>query len=153
MLYVFVPHGCTSCFATATWARLLGAAGGTAQRALVTPRHRAAYDRLWQAASLLGRARLAACTGGGAGLWLGALPSPGPTGTALHGPEMRAAVRLWLGAPPRPVRHPVRCACGAGVDVHAAHFQGACPSQGALRTARHHHISRLVAAALRADAR
>lgn len=48
---------------------------------------------------------MAACEGGGAGLWLDALPKKGPGGTRLGGArggaDMRATVRLWMGVAPR----------------------------------------------------
>ena len=62
---------------------------------------------------------------------------------------MRVAARLWLGAPPRP--DPLRpcCACGAAADPAGPYFLSACRAQVAQRTAVHHHIVALVAAALR----
>jgi len=62
---------------------------------------------------------------------------------------MRVAARVWLGAAPRPDAPRLRCSCGAAVDATGRHFFTACPAQVSRRTALHHHIVRLVAAALR----
>jgi len=87
--------------------------------------------------------------GGGAGHWLSAVPSDrGGRGT-IPSSAMRVAARLWLGAPPRPDPPRSRCSCGATVDPAGRHFLGSCSAQVARRTAVHHHIVGLVAAALR----
>jgi len=62
---------------------------------------------------------------------------------------MRVAARLWLGAPPRPDPPRSRCSSGATVDPAGRHFLSTCSAQVARRTAVHHHIVGLVAAALR----
>jgi len=62
---------------------------------------------------------------------------------------MRVAARLWLGAPPHPDPPRSRCSCGATADPAGRHFLAACSAQVARRTAVHHHIVGLVAAALR----
>jgi len=62
---------------------------------------------------------------------------------------MRVAARLWLGAPPRPDPPRSRCSCRATVDSVGRHFLATCSAQVARRTAVHHLIVGLVAAALR----
>jgi len=94
---------------------------------------------------------MAACQGGGAALWLLALPTPGVTGTFIPGAAMRTAVRLWLGAPPRSVPPAPLCRCGSGADADGRHFLSACGEQTSLHTRLHHHLVHLVAEALRAS--
>jgi len=111
-----------------SWARLLGGARAPSQRDLAGPVHLAALERL--RASLPDNAdlaRLAACHGAGAGLWLFALPARGRPAGAISGRAIRMATRLWLGVPPV-ARTAVarRCACGAAVDAYGFHFLAAC---------------------------
>lgn len=147
------PMGDDRAAATAAWQRWLRGNAPTAQRDLARPAALAAQTRLWRRASLAGRARMAACEGGGAGLFLGALPTSGRAGTRIGGDEMRAAVRMWLGVAARPSARPLRCRCGAVVRADGAHFLGECSEQVGDRTRRHHAISHLVADALRASGR
>ncbi|GAB0498664.1 hypothetical protein MMPV_010010 [Pyropia vietnamensis] len=114
------------------WARpprggeLLRLERGVSQREFSLPAHAAARARLYEELTLHGRARLAACQGGGAGRWLAALPLPGPGGAAFSGDAMRVAVRLWLGVAPRSAPPGHRCRCGAEVDAEGRHFLGPC---------------------------
>lgn len=147
------PTGEAAAAVTAAWRRWLGGDAPTAQRDLSRPAALAAQARLWRGASLARRARMAACEGGGAGLFLGALPTNGPSGTRIGGDDMRAAVRMWLGAAARLSARPLRCRCGVVVPADGGHFPGECPEQVGSRTRRHHAISHLVADALRASAR
>jgi len=61
---------------------------------------------------------------------------------------MRVAARLLLGSPPRPDPPRPRCACGAAAKTAGLHVLSDCPAQVARRTAVHHRIVALVAAAL-----
>jgi len=132
-----------------TWQSLLGGEARASQRDLSRPAHAAVRARIYAELSLWRRAGMAACQGGGAALWLSALPTPGLTGTAIHGAAMRASVRLWLGAPPRSVPPAPRCRCGRGADADGRHFLSACGEQTSLHTRLHHHLVHLVAEALR----
>eukprot|EP00168_Porphyra_purpurea_P021060 TRINITY_DN916_c0_g1_i1.p2 TRINITY_DN916_c0_g1~~TRINITY_DN916_c0_g1_i1.p2 ORF type:complete len:352 (-),score=54.24 TRINITY_DN916_c0_g1_i1:105-1160(-) len=134
-----------------TWAGLLGEGDGglRTQRELSLPVHAAARARLYEDLSLGQRASLAACHGHGAAAWLSALPTPGVGGTAISGVAMRAAVRVWLGAPPRSEPPGARCRCGATVDAGGRHFLGACEVQRGRHMRLHNHIVHLLAAALR----
>jgi len=135
--------------ASLRWRRLLSAPEGATQRELSAPAHAARRARLFAGLSGWERTGLAAVQGGGAGLWLSAVPSDrGGRGT-IPGSAMRVAARLWLGAPPRPDPPRSRCSCGATVDPAGRHFLSSCSAQVARRTAVHHHIVGLVAAALR----
>ena len=134
-----------------TWETLLGeeAGGLRSQRDLSLPVHAAARARLFEGLSPEARVRLAACHGHGAAAWLSALPTPGVTGTAISGVAMHAAVRLWLGAPPRSTPPGARCRCGAAVGVDGRHFLGTCAVQRGRHMRLHNHLVQLVAAALR----
>eukprot|EP00168_Porphyra_purpurea_P014710 TRINITY_DN4290_c0_g1_i3.p2 TRINITY_DN4290_c0_g1~~TRINITY_DN4290_c0_g1_i3.p2 ORF type:complete len:264 (-),score=32.34 TRINITY_DN4290_c0_g1_i3:411-1202(-) len=134
-----------------TWADLLGEDEGVlrSQWALSVSVHAAARARWYEDLSLHRRAGLAACHGHGAAAWLSALATPGLTGTAIHGEAMRAAVRLWLGAPPRSVRAGAFCRCGAWVGADWWHFFGTCEVQTGRHNDLQNHAVRLLAAALR----
>jgi len=108
-----------------TWQALLGGEARASQRDLSRPAHAGARARIYAELSLWRRAGMDACQGGGAALWLLALPTPGVTGTAIPGAAMRAAVRLWLGSPPRSVAPPPRCRCGRDADADGRHFLSA----------------------------
>jgi len=137
-----------------SWARLLGGARAPSQRDLAGPVHLAALERL--RASLPDNAdlaRLSACHGAGAGLWLSALPAPGRPAGAIGGRAMRMATRLWLGVPPvERTAVARRCACGAAVDPYGVHFLAACgaPSCISNSTFRHNTLVARTADALRA---
>jgi len=111
-----------------SWARLLGGDRAPSQRDLAAPVHLAALERLRAClVDTTDRARLAACHGCGAGLWLSALPSPGRPAGVIGGRAMRLAVRLWLGMPPvAPAAAGRRCACGTMVESFGVHFLAAC---------------------------
>ena len=137
-----------------SWARLLGGARAPSQRDLAGPVHLAALERLRASLpDIADLARLAACHGAGAGLWLSALPAPGRPAGAIGGRAMRMATRLWLGVPPV-ARTAVarRCACGAAVDPYGVHFLAACgaPSCISNSTFRHNTLVARTADALRA---
>ena len=132
-----------------TWRQLLSGAVGASQRELSRPAHAARRARLFAGLSGWARTGLAAVQGGRAALWLSATPAAGGGRGTIPGPAMRVAARLWLGAPARSDPPRPRCACGAAADVGGRHFLAACPAQSARRTALHHHIVGLVAAALR----
>ena len=134
----------------ATWRALLGGEARATQRELSRAAHAAARARLYHELSLWRRAGMAACQGGGAALWLSALPTPGVEGTAIAGAPMRVAVRLWLGAPPRSVPPGGRCRCGRGADAEGRHFMSACLELAPLRARLHHHVVHLAVEALRA---
>ena len=137
-----------------SWARLLGGARAPSQRDLAGPVHLSALKRL--RASLPDNAdlaRLAACHGVGAGLWLSAFPAPGRPAGAMDGWTMRMATRLWLGV--RPVARTAvarQCACGAAVDAYGVHFQAACSAVSCISNAtfRHNALVARTAGALRA---
>jgi len=135
--------------AALTWRRLLSAPAAVTQRELSLPAHAARRPRLYAGLSGWARTGLAAVQGGRAALWLTAVPSDRGGRGHITGSAMRVAARLWLGARPRPDPPRPRCACGAAADPAGRHFLSACPSQVARRTAVHHHIVALVAAALR----
>ena len=132
-----------------SWGRLLSAPAALTQRELSLPAHAARRARLYAELSGWARTGLAAVQGGRAALWLTVVPSDGFSRGTIPGSAMRVAVRLWLGAPPRPDPPRPRCACGAAVDPAGRHFLTACSAQVSRRTAVHHHIVALVAAALR----
>jgi len=92
---------------------------------------------------------MAAVQGGRASLWLTAVPSACGGRGSIPGSAMRVAARLWLGARPLPDPPRARCSCGAAADAGSRHVLSFCPAQGSRRTAVHHHIVSLVAAALR----
>ena len=132
-----------------TWQALLGGEARASQRDLSRPAHAAARARIYAELSLWRRAGMAACQGGGAALWLSPLPTPGVTGTAIPGAAMRAAVRLWLGSPPRSVAPAPRSRCGRDADAEGRLFLSACSEQTGLHARLHHHMVHLVAEALR----
>jgi len=132
-----------------SWRALLSAPDGASQRDLARSAHAARRARVFSGLSGWGRTGLAAVQGGRAALWLSAVPADrGGRGT-IPGPAMRVAARVWLGTAPRPDAPRPRCSCGAAVEANGRHFFTACPAQAARRTSVHHHIVRLVAAALR----
>lgn len=143
----YSQHG-TGLGASTTWGELLRMERGVSQREFSLPAHAAARARLYEDLTLHGRARLAACQGGGAGRWLAALPLPGPTGAALSGDAMRVAVRLWLGVAPRSAPPGPRCRCGADVDGEGRHFLGPCLALKRRATHLHTTIVRQVEGAL-----
>ncbi|KAK1864835.1 hypothetical protein I4F81_007373 [Pyropia yezoensis] len=130
-----------------TWKDLLSLADAPSQRDLSRPALAAARARVYDTFSMHQRARMAACQGHMAALWLSALPTPGPHGTALTGDAMRVAVRLWLGAPPRSDPPAARCRCGADADPEGRHLLGVCEELHGRRCALHLRISHLVAGA------
>ena len=131
------------------WRQLLMADTAATQRDLSAAAHEARRARVFADLSGWGRTGMAAVQGGRAALWLTAVPSAcGGRGT-IPGSAMRVAVRLWLGASPRPDPPRSRCSCGGVADAGGRHFLSFCPAQVARRTAVHHHIVSLVAAALR----
>lgn len=130
--------------ASTSWRELLRREGGVSQREFSLPAHAAARARLYEDLTLHGRARLAACQGGGAGRWLAALPLPGSTGAAFSGDAMRVAVRLWLDVAPRSAPPGPRCRCGADVDGEGRHFLGPCLALKSRATHLHTTIVRLV---------
>jgi len=141
------PRGAS--LASPTWRALLADGGGASQCELSRPAHEARRARLFAGLSGWARVGLAAVQGGRAALWLSAVPvARGGRGT-IPGTAMRVAARLWLGAPPRSDPPRPRCACGAAADAGGRHFLTACSAHSARRTALHHHIVSLVAAALR----
>lgn len=142
------PHS-PALYSPPTWQSLLGGEAPAAQRDLSRPAHAAARARIYAELSLWRRAGMAACQGGGAARWLSALPTLGTTGTTMHGAGMRAAARLWLGAPPRSVPPAPRCRCGRDADADGRHFLSACPEQSSGHARLHHHLVHLVAEALR----
>ena len=132
-----------------SWRRLLEAPATATQRDLSAAALEARRARVFADLSGWGRTGMAAVQGGRAALWLTAVPSAcGGRGT-IPGSAMRVAVRLWLGARPRPDPPRSRCSCGGVADAGGRHFLSFCPAQVARRTAVHHHIVSLVAAALR----
>ena len=133
------------------WQALLGGEARASQRDRSRPAHAAARARIYAELSLWQRAGMAAFQGGGAALWLSALPTPGVTGTAIPGAAMRAAVRLWLGSPPRSVAPAPRCRCGRDADAEGRHLLSACSKQTGLPTRLHHHMVHLEADALRSS--
>ncbi|GAB0490078.1 hypothetical protein MMPV_001308 [Pyropia vietnamensis] len=140
-------HG-TGVGASTTWGELLRLERGVSQREFSLPAHAAARARLYEELTLHGRARLAACQGGGAGRWLAALPLPGPGGAAFSGDAMRVAVRLWLGVAPRSAPPGHRCRCGAEVDAEGRHFLGPCLALKRRATHLHTTIVKQVEGAL-----
>jgi len=138
------PHSAPS------WREMLGGNGdGVAQRDLSLPAHAAQRARIYVELSLWERAGMAARQGHRAALWLSALPTPGVGGGAIPGAAMRAALRLWIGVAPRSTPPAPFCRCGRDVDAAGRHFLPSCPQQELRRARLHHHIVRLVAAALR----
>ena len=135
--------------AALTWRRLLSAPAAVTQRELSLHAHAAWRVRLFAGLSGWARTGLAAVQGRRAVLWLIAVPFDRGGRGHIPGSAMRVAARLWLGAPPRPDPPRPRCACGASADPAGRHFLSACRAQVARRTAVHHHIEALVAAALR----
>ena len=131
------------------WRQLLTADTAASQRDLALAAHAARRARVYAALPGWGRTGLAAVQGGRAALWLTAVPSACGGRGSIPGSAMRVAVRLWLGARPRPDPPRLRCSCGAAADAGSRHFLSFCPAQVARRTAVHHHIVSLVAAALR----
>ena len=132
-----------------TWRVLLSDHCDASQRALARSAHAARRARVFARLSGWARTGMAAVQGGRAALWLSAVPADrGGRGT-IPGPAIRVAARVWLGAAPRPDAPRPRCSCGAAVEATGRHFFTACPAQAARRTSVHHHIVRLVAAALR----
>ncbi|KAK1867330.1 hypothetical protein I4F81_009837 [Pyropia yezoensis] len=128
-----------------TWKDLLSLADARSQRDLSRPALAAAHARVYHTLSMHQRARMAACQGHMVALWLSALPTPGPHGTALTGDAMRVAVRLWLGAPPRSDPPAARCRCGADADSECRHFSGVCEELHGRRCALHLRIAHLLA--------
>lgn len=147
------PTGDGEAAATAALWGWLGRDAATAHLDLARPAARAAQARLCLAATLPGRARIAASDGGGARLNLGALPTPCPSGPGMGRADMRVAVPLWLGVPPVPAGGRLLCRCGGLSPADGAHILGECAEQVCDRTRRHHTVSHLVADALRAPAR
>jgi len=137
-------------YSPTTWQSLLEGEARASQRYLSRPAHAAARARIYAELSLWRRKGMAAFQGGGAALWLSALPTPRLAGTLIPGAAMRAAARLWLGAPPRSVPPAPLCRCGRGADADGRHFLSACGEQTSLHTRLHHHLVHLVAEALRA---
>ena len=131
------------------WRRLLDADTAATQRDLSLSAHAARRARVYADLPGWGRTGMAAVQGGRAALWLTAVPSACGGRGSIPGSAMRVAVRLWLGARPRPDPPRARCSCGAAADAGGRHFLSFCPAQVARRTAVHHHIVSLVAAALR----
>jgi len=134
-----------------SWGDLLGGEDGVlrTQRDLSVPVRAAARARLYEDLPLGQRAGYAACHGHGASGWPAALPTLGVTGTAIHGAAMRAAARMWLGAPACPdLAHRV-CSCGAALDAAGTHFFGTCDDQRGRHMRLHHHVVLMLAAALR----
>jgi len=131
-----------------TWRRLLAAASPATQRDLSAAALDARRARVFSDLSGWGRTGMAAVQGGRAALWLSAGPSTCGGRGSIPGSAMRVAVRLWLGAAPRPDPPRSRCSCGAVADVGGRHLLSFCPAQVARRTAVHHHIVSLVVAAL-----
>jgi len=131
------------------WRELLTADTAATQRDLSVAAHAARRARVYADLPGWGRTGMAAVQGGRAALWLTAVPSASGGRGSIPGSAMRVAVRLWLGARPRPDPPRARCSCGAAADAGGRHFLSFCPAQVARRTAVHHHIVSLVAAALR----
>jgi len=114
--------------ASLRWRRLLSAPERETRRELSAKAHAARRARIYAGPSGWARTGLAAVQGGGAGLWLSAVPSDrGGLGT-IRGYAIRVA---------------------ATEDSAGRHFLAAFSAQVARRTAVHHHIVGLVAAALR----
>ena len=134
-----------------TWAALLGEGDAPlrTQRELSLPVHAAARARLYEDLPLGQRASLAACHGHGAAAWLSALPTPGVTGTAIRGTAMRAAVRMWLGAPAYAGLGARVCSCEAALGAAGTHFFGTCEVQRGRHKRLQDHVVLLLAAALR----
>jgi len=128
---------------------LLSGGAGASQRELSRPAHAARRARLFAELSAWERTGMAATQGGRAALWLSAVPTEGDGRWAIPGAAMRVAVRVWLGAAPRPVPPRPHCRCGGAVDAAGRHFLSACPEQAARCTALHHFLVGRVAAALR----
>ena len=131
------------------WRQLLTADTAATQRDLSLSAHEARRARVFADLPGWGRTGMAAVQGGRAALWLTAVPSACGGRGSIPGSAMRVAVRLWLGARSRPDPPRPRCSCGAAGDAGSRHFLSFCPAQVARRTAVHHHIMSLVAAALR----
>ena len=131
------------------WRHLLTEGTAATQRDLALSAHAARRARVYAALPGWGRTGMAAVHGGRAALWLTAVPSACGGRGSFPGSAMRVAVRLWLGARPRPDPPRARCSCGAAADAGGRHFLSFCPAQVARRTAVHHHIVSLVAAAMR----
>jgi len=134
-----------------SWGDLLGKGEGVlwSQRDLSIPAHAAARARLFEGLPLEQRAGFAASHGHGAAAWLSALPTPGVTGTAVHGEAMRAATRVWLGGPPMAGLRGRVCSCGLAVGAAGSHFFGTCAVQRGRHKRLHNHVVLLLAAALR----
>jgi len=134
-----------------SWGDLLGNGEGVLRthQDLSLPAHAAARACLFAELNLQQRAAVAACHGHGASAWLAALPTPGLNGTGIHGVAMRAAARVWLGAPAHAGLRGRVCACGAAVGASGAHFLGTCVVQRGRHQRLHSHVVRLLAAALR----
>ena len=62
---------------------------------------------------------------------------------------MRAAVRMWLGAPAYAGLADRVSACGAALDAAGTHFYGTCDVQRGRHMRLHNHVVQLLAAALR----
>lgn len=84
----------TSLPAPLTWNYLLSLEDAPSQRDLSRPARAAARTRVYDTLSMHQRARMEACQGHMAALWLSALPTQGPHGTAFTVEAMRVALRL-----------------------------------------------------------
>jgi len=134
---------------SATWRSLLSSPTGATQRELSLPAHEARRARLFVDLSGWARTGMAVVQGSRAALWLTAIPADRGGRGSFPGSAMRVAARLWLGAAPRPDPPRPCCSCVAAADAAGRHFLASCRAQVARRTAVHHHIVALVAAALR----
>jgi len=102
--------------ASLRWQGLLSAPERETRRELSATAHAARRARIYAGPSGWARTGLAAVQGGGAGLWLSAVPSDrGGRGT-IRGCAIRVAARIWLGSPPRPDPPHSRCSYGATED-------------------------------------
>jgi len=99
-----------------TWRALLDAPTRLMQLQLANAAHLAAARAMWAPLPMSARARWAAGCGPGSGLWLNRLSCGGSRGGALAGPEMAAAVRLWLGGTPIPQACARECRRGTLAD-------------------------------------
>jgi len=132
-----------------SWRRMLEVTAPTTQKDLPATALEARRARVYADLSGWGRTGRAAVQGGRAALWLTAVPSACGCRGSIPCSAMRVAVRLWLRACPRPDPPRSRCSCGGVADAGGRHFLSLCPAQVAQRTAVHHLIVSLVAAALR----
>jgi len=118
------------------------------QRDLSRPEHASARVRIYAERSLCRCSKVAACQGGGAALWLSALPTQGVTRMDTPGVAIRAAAQLCLGTLPRSVTAAPHGKCGCFEDSEGCHYISTWGEQTSLHIKLHHNLVHLVAEAL-----